>query len=413
MCEVLKDEELYENNGEIMVSVYFPTYNHSKYIERALKGILEQNTTFLYEVLIHDDASTDGTQEIIRRYQGRHSDKIIAVLRKENQFSKGYEAVAPGMIRMARGKYLAVCEGDDYWCSPNKLQLQVDYMERHPKCKLCFHEARMKKEKNEVFIDNYCWNEKYFKGSAEYSFEDMVRLESIPTAASMYRREILLDMPDLSSPRVKIGDIQKELYATHFGYAYCISGKMCVYNIGNINSYTASQKMKGIEQYNNQHLGMCEIYENVDRATGYEHHESLSERIFHLKQSNVEFSEAQMEYLKENDYKVYIYGQGMDGKWCYKKVKEKGLAFGGFIVSEGYGRDDILGEKVYGYNECRGILRDGKSAVYICTRLASVSGIIRQMEKDNINQYIGFCWQVKDREKIKDLYCNSPIFKDI
>lgn len=72
-----------------------------------------------------------------------------------------------------------------------------------------------------------------------------------------------------------------------------------------------------------------------------------------------------------------------------------------------------MGEKVYGYNECRGILRDGKSAVYICTRLASVSGIIRQMEKDNINQYIGFCWQVKDREKIKDLYCNSPIFKDI
>ena len=109
----------------------------------------------------------------------------------------------------------------------------------------------------------------------------------------------------------------------------------------------------------------------------------------------------------------YIYGQGMYGEWCYKKVKEKGLAFGGFIVSEGYGRDDILGEKVYGYNECRGILRDGKSAVYICTRLASVSGIIRQMEKDNINQYIGFCWQVKDREKIKDLYCNSPIFKDI
>ena len=126
----------------IMVSIICCAYNQEKYIEDALKGFVKQKTSFAYEVLISDDASTDRTADIIRKYEKEYPDIIKPLYLTENQYSKG---IYPGTLLFpkAKGKYIALCEGDDYWISNDKLQKQFDALEAHPECDMCAHKALM------------------------------------------------------------------------------------------------------------------------------------------------------------------------------------------------------------------------------------------------------------------------------
>lgn len=118
------------------VSVYFITYNQRDYIRQALDSILEQKTTFDYEIVLHDDASTDGTTEIVKDYEKRYPDKVRAVLEEENQWSRGIDFSYKLFEKMS-GKYVAYCEGDDYWTDDHKLQKQWEALEKHPECDMC------------------------------------------------------------------------------------------------------------------------------------------------------------------------------------------------------------------------------------------------------------------------------------
>lgn len=120
------------------VSICCITYNHAKYIRDALDGFLMQKTTFPIEIIIHDDASTDGTADIIREYEAKYPDIIKPVYQTENQYSKGVRNFLT-IFPMAKGKYIAMCEGDDFWTDPKKLQIQYDFMESHPDYSLCMH----------------------------------------------------------------------------------------------------------------------------------------------------------------------------------------------------------------------------------------------------------------------------------
>ena len=100
------------------VSICCITYNHAPYIRSALDGFLMQETDFAYEILIHDDASTDGTADIIREYTARYPDIIKPILREENQYSKGISNISIFNFPRARGEFIAMCEGDDYWTDP-------------------------------------------------------------------------------------------------------------------------------------------------------------------------------------------------------------------------------------------------------------------------------------------------------
>lgn len=115
-----------------MVSVICLTYNQKDYICKCMEGILMQRTTFAYQLIVHDDASTDGTSEIISRY-AESNNNILVYRQKENQYSQGYGLVGLRIsLSMAVGTYIAFCEGDDYWIDPYKLQKQVDFLEKHP-----------------------------------------------------------------------------------------------------------------------------------------------------------------------------------------------------------------------------------------------------------------------------------------
>lgn len=123
-----------------MVSVIVPTYNQAPHIRQTLDSILSQKTEYSYEVLVGDDASTDGAQDILREYAQMYPDKIRLFLREENL---GASRNAYELLMAARGKYLATCEGDDYWCDEEKLQLQISYLESHPEISGCVHRFRV------------------------------------------------------------------------------------------------------------------------------------------------------------------------------------------------------------------------------------------------------------------------------
>ena len=125
-------------SNKTLVSISCMTYNHKVFIRQCLDGFMMQRCSFKFEVLIHDDASTDGTQDIIREYETRYPNIIKPIYQKENQYSKGKGVFLLNIFR-AKGKYIALCEGDDYWTDPYKLQKQVDFLESHPDYVMCSH----------------------------------------------------------------------------------------------------------------------------------------------------------------------------------------------------------------------------------------------------------------------------------
>lgn len=127
--------------GNIMVSIICNTYNHEKYIEEAILGFVSQETSFEYEILIHDDASTDQTADIIREYEKKYPKLIKPIYQTENQYSKKVRITANIQVPRAKGKYIALCEGDDYWTDKSKLQRQYDLLEKNPEINICAHAA--------------------------------------------------------------------------------------------------------------------------------------------------------------------------------------------------------------------------------------------------------------------------------
>lgn len=132
--------------SKIMVSILCATYNHEKYIRQCLEGFLQQKTDFQFEVIVHDDASTDGTAAIVREYEEKYPEIIKPIYQKENQYSKGISIDKTYMRPKVRGKYVAICEGDDFWISPLKLQKQVDALENTPSCHMSVHAVRLYSE---------------------------------------------------------------------------------------------------------------------------------------------------------------------------------------------------------------------------------------------------------------------------
>ncbi len=172
--------------SEIMVSVCVITFNHEKYIRKTLDGILMQKIDFPIEIIVHDDASTDRTADIVREYYEKYPDIIRPILQTENQFQKKIPAFQNHVMPVMQGKYVAHCEGDDYWTDPNKLQRQVDYLESHPDFIAVTH--------NVEYIDE---NDEPYQG-----YQD-------PTWSKMEEREMTINDAE---HRVLIGQLASFVY---------------------------------------------------------------------------------------------------------------------------------------------------------------------------------------------------------
>lgn len=132
-----------------VVSIWCITYNHVKFIREAVGGFLMQETTFPVEILIHDDASTDGTADIVRSYQAKYPQLFRAILQTKNQWSKGIKP-RKFLTPLVRGQFTALCEGDDYWTDSLKLNKQVSAMNANPQVSASFHAVSMVNEAGDV-----------------------------------------------------------------------------------------------------------------------------------------------------------------------------------------------------------------------------------------------------------------------
>ena len=211
----------------IIVSVSCITFNHAPYIRACLDGFLMQKTSFVFEILIHDDCSTDGTREIIEEYSKKYPDIIFPIFQTENQYSKGVRGMmARFNFPRSRGKYIALCEGDDYWSDPYKLQRQVDFLEANTDFSICFHNMKILNESNPSAIE--------FTNS-----KDQESVSSILDLASkgnfMFTASVVFKKPKDGFPNwltdLPIGDYAIHLFNAQFGKIKFLDQVMGVYRI--------------------------------------------------------------------------------------------------------------------------------------------------------------------------------------
>lgn len=138
-----------------LVSICCLTFNHEPYIRECLDGFLMQKTSFPFEILIHDDASTDRTPVIIKEYEKKYPGIIKPIYQTENQHKKKIGISRTFQFPRAKGKYIALCEGDDYWTDPNKLQIQVDFLENNEEFAFCCHRFKIYLQHEDKFINEY------------------------------------------------------------------------------------------------------------------------------------------------------------------------------------------------------------------------------------------------------------------
>lgn len=252
-----------------LVSISCITYNHAAYIKTALDSFLSQNCPFTYEILIHDDASSDGTADIIRDYASRYPDIIRPILQTENQYQKGIRNVS-GVFNFprARGKYIAMCEGDDFWCSKEKLQMQAAYMEAHPETALCCHAAKI--AALDGAFREHAEIHPFHKDGVLSAEEVIAKPVNFPTASLFFRTDAVKNLPDWYF-RCPVGDIPLQLLLLLHGGVYYFDKALSVYRIGGTGSWGESME-SGSEAARkakwNAHLdAMMSLYQAFDSET--------------------------------------------------------------------------------------------------------------------------------------------------
>lgn len=246
---------------EPMVTVRTSTYQHCSFIKDCIEGVLMQETDFPIEFIIGEDFSTDGTREIVLEYAEKYPE-IIRVFTAD--YNVGSKANGLRCIRSARGKYMALCEGDDYWTDPLKLQKQIEYMEKNSNCSMTTHSALVSLElnlSNEII-------KPYDKDAILPSKALISRnIRSLPTASKVFRTDIVKEMPDwlFSAP---VGDHYLMLLAITEGYVYYFDTSMSVYR-RSANSWSGRpKKLDWFINHHRKHMNSLNLF-NIDTNGEY------------------------------------------------------------------------------------------------------------------------------------------------
>jgi glycosyltransferase involved in cell wall biosynthesis len=258
-----------------LVSIVCTTYNHEKYIREALDGFLIQQTTFPIEIIVHDDASTDNTVSILKQYEKNYPHLFRNIYQIENQYSKNVDIWSYLFTYKCRGKYIAICEGDDYWTDFLKLQKQIDFLENHSNYSMCFHNAL--KLYNETGVIKK-FNKTSLK-SRDLSLRDVVHNWLVPTASIVGRTEFMRYNPDWLC-RIYSGDYSLILKLHIQGSIYYINEIMSVYRISQTgSSMTALMKGKNFFILRQKIL----LLESLNAGTNYKYSIEIDKEIIRLK----------------------------------------------------------------------------------------------------------------------------------
>lgn len=265
---------------EELVSICMLAYNHEKWIGNAIQCVINQQCNFKYRLYIHDDMSTDNTRNIVLQYANKYPEIIKVVLADENRYSKGVKIISEILVPITRGKYIALCEGDDCWIDCNKLQKQIDYLESHPQCTLSFSNAdiiNLEGNRIGVFFPQHVWNDKDINRKislgkeSDFCVEEMIILDFAPTASLVFKKEIYESIKNFKHTL----DLLTRLVATSYGYAHYHPECFVAYRTGNTNSASGSiqkSKTKLKENFYNLH---CSILTEFDQFTMGKYHNTI------------------------------------------------------------------------------------------------------------------------------------------
>ncbi len=227
-------------SNTIMVSVLCATYNQKEYICQCLDSVLEQKTDFGFEVIVRDDCSADGTKDIVLKYAEQYPDKVIPLILEENHYSHGKNDIAfIRLFNLIRGKYFAVCEGDDFWTDPEKLQTQVNFMETHPEYSMCFHSSYLTDEKGKIRNDRVF---RCQKESGEISTERIISGWTMATNSILVRKSSWEDCVVPFQGKCLNEDYGLEVYTALKGKVYYYDKVMSAYRMNSSGSMTTYYK---------------------------------------------------------------------------------------------------------------------------------------------------------------------------
>lgn len=313
----------------IEVSVLCLAYNHKKYIKQALDSIITQKTHFSFEVVVHDDNSTDGTTEIIKQYAKSYPDLIHPIYECENQFSKGKDIFIDLSLPHIKGKYIAFCECDDYWTDDSKLQRQYDIMEAHPELDMCacrameisglngleLQEIRPKKEDSILTVE-----EVILEGGRYLA------------TASLFFRKNIFDM-QMGFEKILCFDYTHQIKGALRGGIYYLDRKMAAYRKGVEGSWTmrVERDKEKRDQHKKEEIKMLH---ELDRETQI-YHTVIEQRLTaytpfydHLMMHIAEIK-AEICSLSKDDHTLYLWGLGMRGDAFQEFCKHEDIGLNG------------------------------------------------------------------------------------
>ncbi len=209
-----------------VVAVWMLTYNHKRYIAQAIDGVINQKTSFHFKLYIGEDCSTDGTREICLEYKINCPKQIELLLTTKNSIIENSRNTYKACINSG-ARYIAMCEGDDYWTDPLKLQKQVDFMEANPDFAICYHRVE------ELRVDGTLKTESLNVelNPKVYTIEDLAKGNMINTPSVLYRNGLIDEFPILLQEE-KTGDYLIHLLNARKGKIYYMPDVMAVYRVG-------------------------------------------------------------------------------------------------------------------------------------------------------------------------------------
>jgi len=216
------------------------TYNQEKFITHAIEGFLLQKTNFPIEIIIHDDCSTDKTREIIQTYTNKHPNLIKPIFQSENQFSKGIK-IQPSVLPKCKGKYIALCEGDDYWNDPYKLQKQVDFLEQDPGYVLCWTRFNtLDDATGNLRPDN---NGDYFsnENGIDFDFDIFAKGWHIGMQTLVYKRNALINNNHFNNEHYRDVFLISDLLTV--GKGHCLNDITAVYRVHSAGIYSSTDEL--------------------------------------------------------------------------------------------------------------------------------------------------------------------------
>lgn len=259
-----------------IVSIICYAYNHEMFVRDTLNSFVMQRTKYPFEVIIHDDASSDKTADIIREFENKYPHIFRPIFQSVNQQSIEKGKVTRICYEKAQGKYIALCEGDDYWTDPLKLQKQVDFLEEHADCSLCFHAVEHVYENQPE--KNFVQRPANIPTNRKYGIEDAILGGGgfMATNSMLFKADLAKKLPDWAL-KAPVGDVPLMLWLAVHGKIGYIDRNMAVYRKSTPGSWSnhMSQKWKTKKKH---YTRIQEMWSNFNEVTDYKYNELITKK---------------------------------------------------------------------------------------------------------------------------------------